>query len=52
MLDSLNGQPALEALTMGHPERMGISAGWSEQRSGAAAPALRLRVWTLRQSQP
>jgi len=31
ILDSLAGVPAFEALTMGHPERMGIAYGWSEQ---------------------
>jgi hypothetical protein len=31
ILDSLTGVPAYEAITMGHPERMGIAQGWSEQ---------------------
>ena len=31
ILDSLTGVPAYEAITMGHPERMGIAHGWSEQ---------------------
>jgi hypothetical protein len=29
ILDSLVGEPAYEAIAMGHPERMGIAAGWS-----------------------
>lgn len=29
ILDSLVGHPALEAISMGHPERMGIADGWS-----------------------
>lgn len=29
ILDSLVGEPAFEAISMGHPERMGISQGWS-----------------------
>jgi hypothetical protein len=29
ILDSLVGEPAYEAISMGHPERMGISQGWS-----------------------
>ena len=32
ILDSLAGEPAYEAITMGHPERMGIAYGWSEAR--------------------
>jgi len=32
ILDSLAGIPAFEAITMGHPERMGLAHGWSEQR--------------------
>ena len=31
ILDSLTGVPAYEAITMGHPERMGIAYGFSEQ---------------------
>jgi hypothetical protein len=31
ILDSLVGVPAYEAITMGHPERMGLAAGWSEE---------------------
>jgi len=31
ILESLAGVPAYEAITMGHPERMGIASGWSEQ---------------------
>ncbi|HUL64765.1 MAG TPA: SPASM domain-containing protein [Burkholderiaceae bacterium] len=30
ILDSLAGVPAYEAITMGHPERMGLAYGWSE----------------------
>jgi hypothetical protein len=30
ILDSLAGVPAYEALTMGHPERMGLAHGWDE----------------------
>lgn len=29
ILDSLVGEPAYEAINMGHPERMGIAHGWS-----------------------
>jgi hypothetical protein len=29
ILDSLVGEPAYEAITMGHPERMGMRYGWS-----------------------
>ncbi len=29
MLDRLNGDPVYEAISMGHPERMGIAHGWS-----------------------
>jgi hypothetical protein len=32
ILDSLAGEPAFEAITMGHPERMGIAYGWSEAK--------------------
>ena len=32
ILDSLAGVPAYEAITMGHPERMGLAYGWSEQQ--------------------
>jgi hypothetical protein len=31
ILDSLVGVPAYEAITMGHPERMGLAHGWSEE---------------------
>ncbi|MFO1317520.1 MAG: radical SAM/SPASM domain-containing protein [Burkholderiales bacterium] len=31
ILESLAGVPAYEAITMGHPERMGVAYGWSEQ---------------------
>ena len=30
ILDSLAGIPAYEAITMGHPERMGLAHGWDE----------------------
>jgi hypothetical protein len=30
ILDSLAGVPAYEAITMGHPERMGLAHGWDE----------------------
>ncbi|MFC3677151.1 radical SAM/SPASM domain-containing protein [Ferrovibrio xuzhouensis] len=43
ILDSLVGEPAFEAISMGHPERMGIAYGWSEEafvgRSRTATPA-------------
>jgi hypothetical protein len=32
ILDSLAGDPIYEALSMGHPERMGISYGWTAER--------------------
>jgi hypothetical protein len=32
ILDSLAGVPAYEAITMGHPERMGLQYGWSEAK--------------------
>ena len=35
ILDSLVGVPAFEAITMGHPERMGLEAGWDEARFNA-----------------
>ena len=42
ILDSLTGEPAYEAITMGHPERMGIAHGWSEatfvDRSATVTP--------------
>ena len=42
ILDSLAGVPAYEAISMGHPERMGISHGWSEaefvERSATTTP--------------
>jgi hypothetical protein len=42
ILDSLTGVPAYEAITMGHPERMGLAHGWSEAdfvaRSGTVTP--------------
>lgn len=37
ILDSLVGVPAFEAITMGHPERMGLSHGWDEARFNAAS---------------
>lgn len=35
ILDSLVGVPAYEAITMGHPERMGLAHGWDEARFNA-----------------
>ena len=32
ILDSLVGEPAFEAISMGHPERMGIAQGWSVEQ--------------------
>ena len=32
LLDSLAGNPVYEAITMGHPERMGIRHGWSVEK--------------------
>ncbi len=32
ILESLAGVPAFEAITMGHPERMGLTHGWTEAR--------------------
>jgi len=32
ILESLVGHPSLEAITMGHPERMGIHRGWSPEK--------------------
>jgi hypothetical protein len=32
ILDSLAGDPIYEALSMRHPERMGISHGWTVER--------------------
>jgi hypothetical protein len=32
ILDSLVGHPALEAISMGHPERMGMAQGWDLAR--------------------
>ncbi len=37
ILDSLTGIPAYEAIAMGHPERMGLTHGWSEERFIAAS---------------
>jgi len=37
ILDSLAGVPAYEAITMGHPERMGLAYGWSEAQFIAAS---------------
>jgi len=43
ILESLTGVPAFEAITMGHPERMGLAHGWSEatfvERSRTTTPA-------------
>jgi hypothetical protein len=32
ILDRLTGNPIYEAISMGHPERMGISSGWSVEK--------------------
>ncbi|SEM03253.1 Iron-sulfur cluster-binding domain-containing protein [Roseovarius azorensis] len=32
ILDSLTGHPAFEAISMGHPERMGLAQGWDLNR--------------------
>ncbi len=32
ILNSLTGEPAYEAISMGHPERMGIAAGWGVEK--------------------
>lgn len=32
ILERLQGHPAYEAISMGHPERMGISKGWTVER--------------------
>ena len=32
ILDKLIGNPIFEAISMGHPERMGINAGWSVEK--------------------
>lgn len=32
MLDRLRGNPVYEAISMGHPERMGITQGWSVEK--------------------
>jgi len=32
ILDSLGGHPAFEAISMGHPERMGLAHGWDMAR--------------------
>ena len=37
ILESLAGEPAFEAITMGHPERMGQAYGWSEAHFLAAS---------------
>jgi Iron-sulfur cluster-binding domain len=43
ILQSLIGHPVYEAISMGHPERMGISSGWSPthffERSGTKTPS-------------
>jgi hypothetical protein len=40
ILDSLAGVPAYEAITMGHPERMGLAYGWDEARFLAASSTI------------
>jgi hypothetical protein len=43
LLDRLTGDPVYEAISMGHPERMGIKSGWSVEkfleRSRATLPS-------------
>lgn len=43
ILDSLAGDPVYEAIAMGHPERMGITAGWDVakfiEKSATTTPA-------------
>ncbi len=41
ILESLVGVPAYEAITMGHPERMGLAYGWSEAQFIEASRTLR-----------
>ena len=40
ILDSLAGVPAYQAISTGHPERMGLSSGWSEAKFVAKSRAL------------
>jgi Iron-sulfur cluster-binding domain len=40
ILDSLAGVPAYQAISTGHPERMGLSFGWSEAKFVAKSRAL------------
>lgn len=40
ILDSLAEEPAFEAISRGHPERMGLAYGWSEERFIAASSTL------------
>jgi hypothetical protein len=37
ILDSLAGEPAFEAIAMGHPERMGLAYGWDVDKFLAAS---------------
>jgi hypothetical protein len=37
ILESLAGEPAFEAISSGHPERMGLAYGWSEEHFVAAS---------------
>ena len=37
IIDRLKGNPVYEAISMGHPERMGISHGWSVEKFYAAS---------------
>jgi hypothetical protein len=40
ILDSLAGIPAFEAISAGHPERMGIAYGWDEAKFVARSTTL------------
>jgi hypothetical protein len=40
ILDSLAGVPAYEAISMGHPERMGVADGWPVERFLARSTAI------------
>jgi hypothetical protein len=44
ILDSLVGVPAYEAISMGHPERMGIAHGWDVERFLAASQTTQPRA--------
>lgn len=42
MLERLQGHPAYEAISMGHPERMGIAKGWTVERFLAESTVTRV----------